>query len=279
MLGSLRLTFWILLACVALFFIGSFYMGSNYAYFDTMNEMTLQGWMINKGILRPGLIWWLPPVLIALFLLGLNTFCCSLKRIMALWPTRKGTGRRTFMLRLSPSLVHCFFLIILCGHCITSVAGSWERYKLSEGETIRLAGPGVDLAVDCITHTYYDQNSLLYDRIAQTTVLLRDSADKKITVSFLHPAVLGSYHLHLDMVKKRRSGSDNKQKPVETELAGESCNKEQVYKVTPDTDKQKLFLLVIRDPGIYLIMTGFVFILSLMTWYFVELSRAGDNKG
>jgi hypothetical protein len=275
-LSDLRLTFWTLLACVLLFVIGSIYTGNNYSYFDIMNEMTIQSWLLTLGLRDPALVWWLPFLFAALFLLALNTFCCSLKRIAQIWPHRTKTPFGSFMLKLSPSLVHILFLMVMGGHLLTVTLGSWDRYPLNQGESVMLSRPAMSVTVNNIEHRHYSDESLLRKRIKHTTASLTSESGAVIVLSFLKPASFNGYHFHLDMIKKKRTDLLTEQQLLNTQAAGtddETCNKAHVYHAPKTDESQQLYLLVIADPGLGLIMAAFAGIVSLMSWYFFMVSR------
>jgi hypothetical protein len=275
-LCSLRLTFRLLMACTALFLTGAVYATGNYEFFDSMNSARIQDWIIEKGAMKPGITWWLYPLLACLVLLAINTSCCSLDRIAQIWGLRKSLARRTLYLRLAPSIIHCFFLIVLFGHLLTSSMGEWERYPLVEGGSLELAS-GEMLTVSYIDHTYFDENSLMNGRIAQTSVLLRNSCGAEIYLKYLEPASYGPYRLMLDMVKDRKRDIPSAQYEPRMSQERESCNKEHIYN-TDRQGEQKLFLLAIKDQGLGLVITGFIFILAIMVWYFIEMARTPKEE-
>ncbi len=101
-----------------------------------------------------------------------------------------------------------------------------------------------------------------------------------IELSYLNSVSLGGYHLQLDMMKPRQGMEKLGHRAVHTEE--ETCNKSEVYHIKKEEVKKepgsKLFLLAIRDPGLYVILTGFAFILLTMTWYYILFFRYRNNR-
>jgi hypothetical protein len=178
---------------------------------------------------------------------------------------------KTFAVLLSPSMIHCVFLIILAGHFITFVALKQERLPLIPGNEITLPGGSIYTVGDIRTK-YFGDDTLLRDRISQMQVTLspKSRQDAVCTLLFAEPRRVGLSHLHLDVDKKAAKMFMRKRK-IETD---NSCNKEQIYNTTEYRDRStgpKIFLLVTTDPGLPLIVAGFVFLIIIMVWYYYQI--------
>ncbi len=275
-LGDIRLSFYLLISAALFLLIGAFYSGMNYSYFSKLNEMRLQDWMIQRLAAEPGITWWLPLLLIVLVLLGVNTFICSWDRMSSLLPGRKEVSCRRFLNNITPSLIHYLFIIVMLGHAVTFMLGSWQRIPVKEGASIKISEDFPEFRIDSIENDYFPQDSPLKDRIRQTTVSMRSPKGESLELSFLNHLAFKGYHLHLDMVKKRKD-KRSRQEIIEQQKK-ETCNKEDVYHLKSNQKKKsrKLLLLVIDDPGLYIIISGFVMILILMFWYFVEIRKRNN---
>ncbi|MDY6970254.1 MAG: hypothetical protein SVR08_16595 [Spirochaetota bacterium] len=273
-LGNLQLTVYLLISLAILFFIGAFYSYLDYSLLADLNEMRLQDWIKSNLITELKRTWWLPLLIIVLVFLGINTFICALNRIQSLIKQRNRMSLYHFFFNLTPSIIHCLFLIVLLGHAITFTLGSWHRIPLKKGEQIIISGQYPILIVDSIESEYYPESSNMHDRIRQTKVELKSKDGNIFQVSFLNYLYYNGYHLHLDMNKKRQVGKKNKKLKAGINES-ETCNKAHIFHVSnpmgPKT--QKLFLLVTKDPGLYIIIISLVFILILMLWYFLEFNR------
>ncbi len=276
LLGDIRLSFYLLISAALLLLIGAFYSGMNYSYFAKLNEMRLQDWMIQRLATDLGITWWLPILLIVLFMLGVNTFICSWDCMYSLVPGRKEVSFRKFVHNITPSLIHYLFIAVMLGHAVTFILGSWQRIPVKEGASIKISEDLPEFRIDKIENEYFPKDSPLKNRIMQTTVSLGSAEGESLELSFLNHLACKGYHLHLDMEKKRK----NKQKKqnILQEQKKETCNKEDVYHLKRDHKKKsrKLLLLVIDDPGLYIIISGFVMILILMSWYFIEIRKRNN---
>ncbi len=279
-LGNTTLSLWLLGAGVVLFITGSVISDMNFSFFASMNDMPLQEWVARNMTDNWLITWWLPLLLVDLALLALNTLVCTIERIRVLIPRFREERSFKVFHALMPSLVHVFFLVIMAGHLMTFTLGSWQRIPLVQGEEISIGTDKNPFLVESIHHEYYPGKSNLSNRIKQTHVLLKGS-DKNIDISYLNSVSYGGYHLQLDMEKARK----REQKLGHRDVHGggeETCNKSEVYHVHKEkirkTPERKLYVLAIRDPGLYTILTGFVFILVMMTWYFIFFFRYRNNQ-
>ena len=276
-IGDIRLTFWLLLAAAALFFVGMLYTSSDFSYFKAMNEIRIQDWLARELAARPGVNWWLPALFALLFLLGANACICTINRIRELAAVSKKKDYR-FVLTLFPSIVHILFITVMIGHAVTITTGSWTRIPLSEGAEVVIDPSIPPVSVTRMRDEFFPENSLLSKRIRQTEVTLSEKNGKDIQISYLDSIRYHGYRLHLDMMKQK-PGSIHQERHVQTVDDKETCNKSETYRSRErKRDKaQTVFLLAIFDPGLPVILTAFTLILVIMTWYFVEVLRKRNN--
>ena len=280
-LGDIRLTFWLLMAAAAVFFVGMLYSSLEFAYFRVMNEVRIQDWIMRELPARPGVNWWIPLLLALLFLLGVNTVICSINRVAELIRGMKAFNYR-FLHSLLPSVVHVLFIAVMLGHAATIAAGSWTRYPISVGTEITIDESIPPMAVTAINDSFFPEDSLLAKRISQTEVILTHRDGGETRVSYLDSIRHRGYRLHLDMVKQRYGERHRIRHapPVDDE---ETCNRAETYKTQEGVreEGQVLHLLVISDPGLMVILVSFSLILIIMTWYFVGqavLRNAPDSS-
>ncbi len=278
-LGDIRLTFWLLMAAAAVFFIGMLYTSMEFAYFRAMNEMRIQDWIMRELPARPGINWWIPLLLAALFLLGVNTAICSINRLAELIGGMKVFNYR-FLLSLLPSAVHVLFIAVMLGHAATIAAGSWTRYPLAVGTEITIGESIPPMTVTAINDSFFPGDSLLAKRISQTEVTLAHRGGGETLVSYLDSIRHHGYRLHLDMVKQRYAERHRirHSPPADNE---ETCNRAETYKTREGVreESQVLNLLVISDPGLMVILVSFSLILIIMTWYFIGQATHRNAAG
>lgn len=265
LLGDIRLTLYLLLSAVLLFITGSFYVKFNFPLFNGLNETRFQDWVIKNFADNIGIAWWMPLLIIVLSLLGINTFICSFDRMRALLPKKKDEPVSRFMYKLAPSIIHYLFLVIILGHCITFTMGSWTRFPLAENAVIEYGD--IKLNVLEINREYFPGNIRMGDRISQINVLMKDDAGKTLDVSYRSRAEYKGYDLQLDMEKKPVPQPQQ----ILPENKKENCDKAPVFQILKpeNLDERNLQLLIISDPGLYVIIAGFTLILIVMTLYYI----------
>ncbi len=273
LLGDIRVSFWLLMAGAALFFTGMLYSSFDYSYFKAMNELRIQDWLARQLTSRPEANWWLPLLLIILTLLGINTVICTINRLRELASDTNKKDYR-FILSLLPSIVHILFIAVMIGHAVTIIMGSWTRMPLTEGAEVVIDSSLPPLTVTRIRDTYFPEGSRLAKRIMQTEVTLADRDRGEIHVSYLESVRYHGFRLHLDMVKQKQ-GLAHLYRHVQIADKNETCNRSETFrsKERKREPAQMIQLLVISDPGLPVILTGFTLILVTMTWYFIEILR------
>ncbi|HOC38440.1 MAG TPA: hypothetical protein PKJ77_04105 [Thermodesulfobacteriota bacterium] len=214
--------------------------------FRPLNKMPLPDWWSTYATADA---WWIVTLLIVLSLLGVNTAACTVDRLCTLWPRRFDYGRQRFLVLLSPSLMHIFFLLALSGHALSLFNGVHKDLPLVQGDTIPVGNALVQ--VEWIQPRYWD-NPLLKNPLKQCTIGLTFHIGSK-TVSrelrFLKPFILDGWSYHLDANPNANPG-----------------------------EPPQLFLQVRKDPGLTLILIGGAAMSILMGWYFFQLSRLKNNS-
>ncbi|MCU0822798.1 MAG: hypothetical protein MUC95_10080 [Spirochaetes bacterium] len=280
-LGDLRLSFYLLIGAALFFLIGAVYTGSNYKFFHGLNEIRLQDWMLENFALHLSITWWMPVLFLMLAILGLNTFICSVNRITELCRAGLGAGLRKFFHSMTPLLIHLLFIMIMAGHGITFVFGSWDRSPVKEGEAVNVKNMP-ELRAASIEDLYFPKNTALKKRIRETEVKLRSGDGKEIEVSFLNHVKYGDYYLHLELVRND-SWRDLKKpgKRIGGTIDEDTCNKAPIYHIAKPVEKDKereLIIVAIKDPGLPLVIFGFTAILILMVWYYAGNSRKKEAR-
>jgi hypothetical protein len=279
-LGSLTLSFWLLISAAVLFIIGSIQTDINATVFKTINHVRIQDWMKQNLAGNWDAAWWLPLVIIVLFLLGVNTMICTINRIAELASKKNSSSAYRFLVSLLPSVIHLLFLVVMTGHVITITTGVWKRIPIEQDTVIRIDQAIPALTVKDIRNDLYPDTTLIAKRIRQTTITLEDGEGKTLNMKYLDSVGYHGYKLHLDMIKGKKSMLEElKENKMVIPESARICFKSDLFntKNKPVDQQKKLFLLVISDPGLPVILTGFTLILIIMTWYFVEILRKRNN--
>jgi hypothetical protein len=240
--SSVQATFWLLCLAALFFVIGSIYFRFEKQFLPQLNFSLIQDWIMNVGWQQPGLSWWFFILLFLLFLLGVNTVACSIDRLQRLLPLYKKTAKLEFAVTLTPTLVHLVFILVLCGHLLSSFAGSVEKVSCAAGQTVALPG-GRSLQVLAVRYATHDRPASLAGKLKGMSADLRFHSpgfDGEFTAAILSPAQRAGYSFHLDSVDK--------------------------YART-----RELSLIIRRDTGIRIIIPGLITIILLMAWYFPAL--------
>ena len=244
--ADVRVTFWVLLSISSVLMVGSFYIKYYPRIFRPLNRFLFQDWyrLYGEGNLLK--LWWLFILIAILIVLGLNTAVCTLNRLKSLWLGRKQMGLRKFSLKVTPSLIHICFFIMLSGHFLTMVTGYTDVTPVEQGKDISVSK---ETTVEILDQQCYYRSSPASMRglVKQCTVTLKsDTAGvhEYRQVGILEPAFLHGYSFHLGMDKK--------------------------------SEVPRLTLTVKRDYGLRLILAGFFILTVLMLWYFPQLQK--NNK-
>ena len=246
---DLRTSFWLLLFTSVALIIGAYGIQFFFQVFDPLNDMHLQEWYARHGSKHWEIIWWIPMLFFLLFLLGVNTFCCTLKRLLVLISRRYKFSLKNFIVRLSPSVVHFCFLAIITGHLLSEIAGVNQVYKVLPGQVLNM-GNNIQISVVETSRKFYHQPQSLQGSLQSCSLTLEVQQGEKSalkTLTFLEPASFAGHTFNLVKV--------------------------------PKGDKDSPFKLQVRrDPGLVVIVTGFVVMMFFLLWYYLHSSiRTGST--
>jgi hypothetical protein len=239
--GDVKITFYLLLLISSNLVIGSFYVNRFPQIFRPLNNLLLQDWFRLYGNNYPEKIWWLWTTFGFLVALGLNTAICAIDRIVDLLARRKQMDIKIFLLKITPSFIHLSFLIILVGHFMSLISGFNKIMPISTELDTTLPIRAKVLNHQC---DYYSSPELLKGYTKQCTVALKleTPGETEIKeVSFLHPLSYQGFTFHLNMGKRAKA-------PI-------------------------LQIAIKHDPGLKLILPGFIALILLMLWYFPQINK------
>jgi hypothetical protein len=240
--ASVQATFWLLALATLFFVIGTVYFRFEKQVLPQLNFHLIQDWVQRLGLAHPGISWWFFALLFVLLLLGVNTVACSIDRLLRLLPQCRRMGKLAFAVTLTPTLVHLLFILVLCGHLLSSFSGSVEKVSCTAGQSVTLPG-GRSLQVLAVHYVTHDRPASIAGKLKRMSADLRfrsSGFDGKFTVAILSPAHRAHYSFFLDSVDKYARS-------------------------------RELRLIIRRDPGIRLILPGLSMIILLMAWYFCAL--------
>ena len=247
-LSNLKLTYWLLLLICINLAVGSFYLKYSFSVFHTLNRYLIQDWLLQIGQHHFIQIWWLVSLFLLLFILFLNTWACTINRLIGLMKRRQGMTTRSFWVKIAPSIIHICFIIIISGHFLSEVAGSNKVIKLSQKQVMDIKDKSAPIKIQ-VTNSQmikHDQPEVLKGRIKAclANLVIIDGQDHySKTVRILKPVIWDGYSIHLKLTKAR------------------SANPE-------------LVLQVKKDPGLPYIIIGFSLMMVSMCWYFPQKGLA-----
>ena len=251
------------MAASATLFIGSNYAGAHFSLFQEMNRFRVPDWLAVHLKAEPELTWWIPVLFIIMGAMSLNTIICIFNRVTRLISQRNTLKPGSFFHLLIPSIVHFLFVVIMLGHLTTFLSAKWQTMIIKTDSSVTLGEKAPPLEVKTIQDLLFPETSGLRDRISQTTVTFANGFGKEIELKYMRPVVIDGHFFFLDTAKEKKKSA-----PIETVATEdkETCNKASDFILK---NKTRQLLLIVKDPGFYIIISGLTLILLLMTWYFL----------
>ena len=147
-LTNATLSLWLIYALFADILIGSIIMRYHPSLFHALKDMTLQQWVVLYGASNLRVTWWFLGALILLFLLALTTIVCGTDKLIATIGTLRSGDVWRGLLKLSPSIIHLAFLLLLFGQLVSHTLGIKLRGNiLAPGVTITVPGSGMKITL------------------------------------------------------------------------------------------------------------------------------------
>ena len=245
-MSSVNLSVWCLVAIAVTLAVGNLYARWYPGIIGRLDCLRFQDW-ISLQTLSAG--WWILLLFIIILLLVLNTVVCTANRLLVIFRKKQKTGASTFLLDLSPSLMHLCFIIIIFGHALSQFTSITVILPAQPGAVANLAAMRVTVENQACTTR---KGPTLKEYVKQCFVTVRlETPDGVIRreVSVLHPIFREDYVIHLN-VSGRAKHDRNPQ----------------------------FHLLIKKDPGLKPMLFAGSFFCMLALWYFVNIrkSRRGE---
>lgn len=186
---SLRTAIWLLSGLIILLFAGGFIMPAH-EEFQSLHTTPLFAWLGDND---PGVTWWLYGSLVVLSLLTANTLVCSIESLL-----RKRSAR-TWLLRISPQVIHAGFLFVLLAHLLSSYDSLQGVAMVREGERLPLPN-GITVVIDRI-HAALDPRGYLSEMSADVRCIRGDQSTAGGTIRPNDPLLYGGFGLYIKTVK------------------------------------------------------------------------------
>jgi hypothetical protein len=238
-LVNVKLTIYLLFLISLNLAVGALYIKYYPEIFRPLNQMLFQDWL---KVYPTGMAWWIFSVISLLILFGLNTFVCTVDKLVALWPKRREYPFKRFFLSISPSLMHLFALVALIGHALIVFVGDNKEMYIKSGDTITTTEFTIEIKE--IQPEYWTIPSLA-NQLRQCTVTLEiktPSITEQKRLRFLRPLWIRGWSVHLDIDPKSK-------------------------------DKLPLKIILKNEPGSRLILLGGGLLSLLLLWYYVNINH------
>lgn len=211
------------------------------AIYSQLNFRKFQEWLPSHGLESS---WWIWLLFLLLTLFAVNTAACTTERLLELVKYHCKQTFFSFILQISPSVMHLCFLAVIGGHAISQFVAESLELPARSSATMQLQS-GILQVVDyrCSYHGETGLAGLAKSCSANLSFYTEKGATNH-RVSLLQPIFLDGYSVHLIMAGKSELGKP----PV-------------------------LKLVLRKDPGLGLILLGNGILCLLMTWYFPVIIR------
>jgi hypothetical protein len=186
---SLRTAIWLSFSLIFLLFAGGLSMPAR-EEFQSLHTTPLFAWLGDNA---PGVTWWLYGSLFVLSLLAANTLVCSIEALI-----RKNSAR-TWLLAVSPQIIHAGFLFILLAHLFSSYDSFQGMAMVREGEQLPLPN-GSTVVIDGI-HAGIDPRGYINEWSADVRFVRGDQAAAGGTIRPNEPVFSGGFGLYIKTVK------------------------------------------------------------------------------
>lgn len=268
--SSIRFAIYLTSAITVVAVAGSFSVMRNADLYEGIDHAVLMEWWTSNGMQNLEYLWWIPVLIVLVFFFGLNTFICSIDRLIPIsrFYFREKIERVTiggqdmeeedpslFTKRRSiapfyPYIAHIGFLIALIGHLVGSIGG-FKSYGnvVMEGSGVRVPhNDGLYLLLDRFDVTFsrygYPEEMRSHVRIVDGKQVL---AEKVVEVN--SPLIYQGLAFYASNFQRAPNG------------------------------RFYVAFTVIKDPGVWLLFTGlFIFTAGTLLTLFMKKEWAELTK-
>ncbi|MDR3204858.1 MAG: hypothetical protein LBV23_08970 [Deltaproteobacteria bacterium] len=181
--------------------------------FAPLGDVDLINWLLTYGRFNLKSTAWFFVLLILLTLLSINTFVCSIQRVIFLF--RRNKISLSFFLKLGPHITHFAVLIILTGYL-----GTYLFCASLPGRALTPGGPPLkvnrikgQIKAEIFEPLYYEGDRLdffqgrLLDPGIYLTFIDQNGSQCKQKIAYGQPAIFNGWHVYLsDFYPKDKSG-------------------------------------------------------------------------
>ena len=237
--GDMRVNVYLLFLISGNLAVGSYYSLMIPRLFKPLDRGLLQDWLWAYGQHYPVQTWWVMTLLILVAVLGCNTLVCAIRQAVLLLPRARHLGLRVFSYRITPSLIHLCFVVMLCGHLLSMTMSSDQEIPLRAGVVQEIAGGSqlVLLGGNCEQFRFPDVTKSYVKNCVYSLRILSANGPEMKNISYYHPFFWRGWSFHLDITGQPK-GEGN------------------------------IRIIVRKDLGIPVLFAAFSVLLLLMLWYY-----------
>lgn len=164
-------------ACVA----GSLVMPRNLAVFTGIDDTPLFRWLAEAT--ERGLTWWVYALVVMMGAAATSTAVCTIDALL------KSAGRRGFLSRLMPQVMHIGVLLALFGHLLTAALGLKYDINVPEGGSAEIHD-GMSVSVSSV-RSEQDETGYYTAWEADLAVMRDGALVKDAMLRPVHPILMG----------------------------------------------------------------------------------------
>ncbi|MDI9612264.1 MAG: hypothetical protein QM330_04250 [Acidobacteriota bacterium] len=202
-LGSMRFAVYLLAATSILFMAGALCYRLKPAVFTPLNSTMLFEWLATYGIMNARHTWWFFLLIGIFFFLGVNTFLCTLVRMMALIKLRNRRSLKSLLYLLSPHIMHIAFLVIILGYLVLYTFGV-NSYNNILKPGYRRPLPGSEIMIEIrnpsfatVAHKHNDFLNRLHISANYELVLHDEGKTVRKNLGLNSPCLYKGYSIHV----------------------------------------------------------------------------------
>lgn len=159
-LGDIRLSLWLIYALFADILAGSMIMRRYPELFYPLKDQFLQQWLLSYGERNMQLTWWFFVALLLLSSLALTTTVCGTDKAIATIARFRGDDIWGSFLKLSPTVVHIGFLLLLAGQLVSHTLGVNSHGNiLAVGGAVEVPGSGIRIVLQDMKVGFFGQGT------------------------------------------------------------------------------------------------------------------------
>jgi len=186
---SLRTAIWLSSGLLILFFFGAVIMPMR-EEFQALHTTPLFTWL---SVSSAAVTWWLYGSILLISLLAVNTLVCSVESLL-----RKRSAR-SWLLTISPQVIHIGFLFILLAHLFSSYDSLQGMTMVSEGTALPLPD-GITAVFDRI-NADVDASGYISDWSAEVRYFRDETFLSRGSLRPNAPSFYGGYGLYIKTVR------------------------------------------------------------------------------